>query len=311
MPVQDLPMIQAGWGVKTPFGMLMPPGGKVAAYVRSTGAQDGDDVTIGANLVQTLAAGLARCRAGMHDTVFVLPGHTEAVTTGDLANLKAGTRVIGVGHGSTKPVFNWGATSSQWAVSVANVTFSGLKLNVAGAVVVKGIYVTGANVCFEDCEIVQASGASNKATILLEVDTGADGFKFQRNWVYGTATHNSTDVILITAAVSQCVIEYNVMTCSATAAKGLIHYVGASLNNLCRFNDLENSHTASTACIAADATASTGLICYNNCSTQVGTGTAPAACGIVLTANCLMRCFQNMSCPTAALSGILSPAADS
>lgn len=307
----ELPMIQAGWGLKTPFGILMPPGGKVAAYVRSTGAQDGDDVTIGANLVTTLAAGLARCRSGKYDTVFVLPGHSEAVTTGDLSAMVAGTRVIGVGDGATKPIFTWGATTSQWAIAVNDCTFAGLKLVVSGAVVVKGIYVTGANTKLLNNEIVQASGASLKATILLELDTGADNFLFADNWVYGTATHNSTDVILVTAAVSQCRIIRNVMTCSATAAKGLIHYVGASLNNYCALNDLENTHTASTACIAADAAASTGMLCNNNCSTQVGTGTAPAACGVVLTANCLMRAFNNMSCPTAALSGILSPAADS
>jgi len=292
----------------TGVGTFIQAGCRIVAYVRSTGSQPGDDITIGNNLVLTLAAGLARCsRAG--DTVLVLPGHTENVTT--TPTFPAGCRVVGVRAGTSTPTFTWSATSSQWAISTANVLITGLKLVIAGAVVVKGIYVTGANCAIIDNEIVQATGASLKATILLETDTGADNFLFQGNWVYGTATHNSTDGILITAATSQNRIIGNTMTFSATATKGNIHFVGASLNNYVAWNDLENTHTSSTTCIAADATASTGLICYNNVSTQVGTGTAPASCGIILTANCLMRCFQNMSCPTAALSGILCPAADS
>lgn len=295
----------------TPAGVIssLPPGSRIAAYVRSTGAQSGDDITIGNNLVTTLAAGLARCRSGMGDVVFVLPGHAENVTT--TPTFVAGCRIIGTQLlGTSSPTFTWSGTASQWAIAAANVEISGLKLVISGAVVVKGIYVTGANVNINNCEIVQASGASNKATILLETDTGADNFKFVGNYVYGTATHNSTDVILITAATSQNYIVGNRMICSATAAKGLVHFVGASLNNYVAYNDLYNTHTSSTACIAADATASDGMICYNNCATAVGTGTAPDACGVVLTANCLMRAFQNFSCPTAAKSGALSPAAD-
>ena len=58
--------------VRTSFGSFVEPGGRVAAYVRSTGMQDGDDSYLATNLVTTLNAGLARCRAGLGDTVFVL-----------------------------------------------------------------------------------------------------------------------------------------------------------------------------------------------------------------------------------------------
>lgn len=311
--VSDVPRIAHGLGVRSPFGITLPPGGRVAAYVRSTGPRDGDDQGIGANLVTTLAAGLARCRAGMHDTVFVLPGHTEAVTTGGLSALVAGTRIIGIGEGSTKPVFNWGATTSQWAISVANVTVAGLKLNVAGAVVVKGIVVTGANVAFTDNEIVQASGASNKATILMETDTGADNFVFFGNYVYGTTGNNSDDVLHIKGATSQNRIVGNTMVCSSTATtKGLIHMAGASLNGVIADNVLYNTQTSSTACIYFADVASDGICVRNLMATTVGTGTAPAATGIILAGtNTLWRFNENYSTPTKNTSGLVAPAVDS
>lgn len=307
MPVTPPPSIPFFPAFTTAVGTFIQAGCRIVSYVRSTGAQSGDDITIGNNLDLTLAAGLAKCsRAG--DTVLVLPGHAENVTT--TPTFPAGCRVVGVPAGTSTPTFTWTATSSQWAISNANVLITGLKLVVAGAVVVKGIYVTGAYCSIVGNEIVQATGASNKATILLETDTGADNFLLADNWIYGTATHNSTNGILITAATSQTRIVRNVMEFSVTAANGNIHFVGASLNNYVADNDLANTHTSSSACILADATASTGLICRNNLSTLVGTGTAPAAAGIVLTANCLMRAFENFSCPTAALSGDIAPARD-
>src|SRR6478735_310820 len=105
----DLPQVSSGAGMKTPFGItLLPPGSRIAAYVRSTGAQAGDDPFTNANLVTTLAAGVARARAGLGDTVVVMPGHNESVTDATmLTGLVAGTRIVGFGRGGNMPVFRW------------------------------------------------------------------------------------------------------------------------------------------------------------------------------------------------------------
>lgn len=309
---RDLPLVQSGWGLKTPFGIILPPGGRIAAYVRSTGAQDGDDITIGNNLVTTLASGLARCRSNMHDTVVVLPGHAEAVTTLDLTNLVATTRVVGIGTGTTMPKFTFGATSSQWAISKANCVFYGIKMDFTANGVVKGIYVTGSDCRFEGCTFIVASGAAAKATIVMELDTGADRFQLWNNKFYGTATHNVTDGVLVTAALTDCEFVGNRMIFSATAGKGNIHFVGASLNNYVAGNELYNTHTSSTACIALDDAASDGIMCRNMVATAVGTGTAPAAAGIVLAGtNTLWRFFENYSTPTKNTSALVVPVVDS
>jgi hypothetical protein len=309
--VRDLPAIQSFPGFRTPWGIQLPPGGRVAAYLRSTGAQDGDDITIGNNLVTTLASALARVRSGMGDTIIVLPGHAENVTT--TPTWVAGTRLLGVRLGAATPTFTWSATDSQWAINVANVTIAGCKLAISGANgVVKGINVTGSDCTIVDNEIVLATGAALKATIGLELNTGADRFRLLLNKVYGTATHNVTNGFLVTAAVSDCEFTGNRMIASATATNGLINFVGASLNNLVMDNVIYNTHTSSTTCIAVADAASDGIAVRNLFGAKVGTGTAPAVTGIVFAgSNSLWTCDENYSTPTKNTSGLLTPAADS
>lgn len=307
--VAQFPMLYSGYGVKTPWGMLVPPGGRVAAYVRSTGPQDFDDAAIAPNLVLTLAAGLARVRAGLGDTVIVLPGHVETgVGTTMLTGLIAGTKIIGVGQGSAKPVFRWTATTDQWAIAVADVQISGLKLRLEGANgVVKAILVTGANLLFAGNEIQVASGAALKATIAFELGTGSDGAMLQGNWWYGTATHNVTDGVKVVSAVDRVRIWDEVMDFSATAANGNIHFTAAATKVSIARCILQNDHTSSTSCITVDAVAATGTISDCRVST-INNGTATAQ-GIILGAGCLVRAFESYSSDEPVKSGILTPVA--
>jgi hypothetical protein len=298
--------------MRTPWGITLPPGGRVAAYLRSTGAQSGDDITIGNNLVTTLAQALARVRSGAGDTIVALPGHAENVTT--TPTWVAGTRLIGVKCGTATPTFTWSATSSQWAINVANVTVTGCKLAVCGAVVVKGILVTGAGCTFLDNEIVQATGASLKATILMETDTGADNFTFASNYIYGTATHQSDDVLAIKGATVNNRLIGNVAICSSTAVtKGIFSIAGASLNGLIADNYLYNTHTASTVCVHFADVASDGLCVNNRFGCKLGSGGAgPAVTGVLITGSSSLYVFnENYSTPTKGTSGLVTPAVDS
>jgi hypothetical protein len=306
----NIPLMGAGYGIRTQFGIMLPPGGKVAAYVRSTGLQDGDDAAIVDKLVLTLAAGLARCRSGLGDTVVVLPGHSESVTDATMLNsMVAGTRVIGVGNGSAKPTFRWTATASQWAIAVADVLFCGLKLRLEGANgVVKAIVTTAANTTFFDNEIQVASGAALKATIALELGTGADGAFIASNWIYGTATHNVTDGIkVVGTAIDRVRIVGNIMDFSATAGNGNVHVTAAATKLVIGANVMQNDHTASTACVAVDNVAATGMI-YDNYFSTVNDGVA-AAQGVVFAGTATIRTFQNFSSDEPRKSGTLAPTA--
>lgn len=295
-------------GVDLGTVMVMPTGANVI-YVRSTGPQSADPPALTGKIVATLAAGIAQCRSGLYDTVVCLPGHSESVSTSTmLSSLVAGTRIVGVGRGGNMPAFRWTATGSQWAISVADVLISGLRLRLEGANgVVKAINVTGADFRMQACDVEVASGAALKATIAVEIGTGATRAEIIGNRFRGSATHNVTDGVLVAAAVDGVTITDNVMQFSATAANGNIRVGAVAATNLdISRNRLANSHTASTACIALGAAAMTG-ICSDNRMSTINDGTANAQ-GITVGAGCLVRFFENYSSDEAVKSGVITPA---
>jgi hypothetical protein len=311
----NLPFLGHGAGVSTDYGVLLPPGSRVAAYVRASAA-DYDDASIAKRRVTTLAAGLKQCRANKGDVVVVLPGHSESVTDNTmLTNLTAGTKVIGVGHGSDMPTFRWTNTAGSWLVDDANCIFTGLRLRMEGANgITKGIVVTAADCVLKGCDIEVASGATAKAAIGIEIGSAAHRCWILSNVVRGTATHNMTDCIKVVGATppSDVRICGNEMVASVTADNGLIHVTVAALGMRIVGNDLYNTHTSSTACIKLDDVAADGLVAYNTLATTVGTGTAPASAGIVLAGtSTLFRFFENYSTPTKNTSGIICPVVDS
>lgn len=296
-------------GVSTDFGTLLPPAGKIACYVRSTGAQSGEEEQLSSRILTTLSAALLEARDSLGDTIVVLPGHTENVTDATmLDNIAPGTRILGVGHGAHQPVFRWTNTAGSWTLDQADCIFSNLYLRLEGADgIVKALDVTGADNALIGCRMQWASGASNKATIACEVGAAAHRFKMLGCEVYGTATHNVTNGVLIDGAADAVKILGCIMTASATAANGLIH-VSAAATNLV-FGDLilHNSMTSSTSTICFDDVACTGM-CVRVASATENDGTASAQ-GITFGTAATIKCIECYDVDESQKSGILNPAA--
>jgi hypothetical protein len=74
MPVSntDPQGVYSDQGIRTQYGIILPPGARVAAYVRSTGVQSGDDAFLASNLSTTLAAGLAQTRSSLAQGLLAL-----------------------------------------------------------------------------------------------------------------------------------------------------------------------------------------------------------------------------------------------
>ena len=305
------PMIQAGFGIQTPYALVLPPGGRIAAFVRSTGQQNLDDPVIANDLVPTLAQGLARCRAGMNDTVVCLPGHSESVTDSTmLANMVAGTRVIGVGRGGNAPVFRWTNTAGSWLVDDADCVFQGLRLRMEGANgVVKAINVTAADCGIYGCDVETSSGAALKAAIGIEVGAGAHRFELCNNR-FRSSTDIVTDPVKVVAAVNNVHITDNVMCCAATAGTGIIHATAAVVDIMILRNYLCAIGAASVAAIGVDNVAATGQIAYNTISVLNTGAHVSATTGIFMGANVLIRCGQNFSANDPRVSGLLMPSVD-
>lgn len=312
--VPQLPTSTTGYGYRTPFGVTLPPGSQVAAFLRSTGPQSNDDPAISPNLVTTLASALQRVRTGLGDTIFVLPGHSESVVDNTMmTNLLPGTRIVGIGTGSNQPTFRWTATGSQWILNKADVYICGLRLRLEGANgVVVAIDATAADNILADCDIEVASGAANLATVAIRLSAGSTRFVLAGNVIRGV-TGAVTDGVLVNAAVDGVRIQDNDMYFPGNATQGNVRVAAAatSLRILRNFMYNQTSGATTTTNIAVANVAAEGLIAYNSLGCAGDGSVAPASTGIVLAgANSLVRCIQNFSTPTKNTSGALAPAVD-
>lgn len=321
MPLNHfLPAVGASTtGFRTPFGTWLQPGARVAAYVGPQSESTDAYVSSGL-LVATLAAGLARCRAGKGDIVYVLPGHTETVsTTTMLDNLVSGTRIIGCAPMNTTlvPTFTWAGTTTTaiWALNDANVELSGLRLNFNGADSMDTpVIVTAAGVTIRDCVILTGSSTTLDSDVGITVSTGADFCSIENNYFYSLSTAVNTNAVLVSAAVDSFKFKNNTMFVPATSTNGILQVGAAAVvcTNLEIANNVIVNTSTGSACIGFTDVAHTG-VCYNNYS-GLTANTAPTTTGIVLagTTNILVQFFENKTNDGEAkgTSGILSPAAN-
>jgi hypothetical protein len=266
------PFFQAFDAIGTPDGTWIKPGGRVAAYVRSTGALEGDDLFASSGgLVSTIAAGVARCRSGQNDIVYVLPGHTETVTT-TLFTPVAGAQIIGCGQprAANAPNVTLSATAATIALSAANMTIAGLNINSATAAVTGAVVVTGAGVTLANnffsftgalaanvaIQITGAATCSLVNNVIVASTTGAivgvtgaasSNFLIQRNLIR-QLTSGSYITVANTAGISGDIADNYCKSVGATpaAGAGIVISISTTVSNTNNFTQA-NAVTAPTA----------------------------------------------------------------
>jgi hypothetical protein len=254
--VTRLPFADFQAGNASERGIYVSPGSRIILLCNSTG-RTGDDPAVTAKFYGgtqgTLAGALALCRANMGDTVLVLPGHSENVSSTALSALVAGTRVIGVSTGgpnqSTAPTFTWNATGSTWAIAVANCEFSGLRLLMDGANgVVAPINITAAGTRLVGNYMRWSSSAALLATTAITVGSTATDTVIVGNQIVGAAAGVCTDGIKLIGATTpdNTIIARNIMHAACTAANGLINVTVAAINLFIDGNMIENVTASSS-----------------------------------------------------------------
>lgn len=298
--------------LRTPHGVILPPSSRVACYLRSSGVVDGDPPEIANNLVTTLASALTYVRSGRGDSIIALPGHTENISSTALSGIVAGTRLIGIGHGTLKPTFTANAAGSTLAVNVANVIFDNLKFVAGANGITKLINVTGSDFLMHGCELNVAAATNEHTLIAVELGTGSSRAKIVNNKFYGIVGEPITDGILVAGVITDFEITHNRMQfASVVAATASLIRVGAvaALRGLIARNVLYNTVAASDNCIVLADAASQG-ICHDNYCTVL-TNDTPATLGISIGATTLWGFYNNQCTTNVSVSGALSPAADS
>jgi hypothetical protein len=248
----DLPLYPQGRGIKTDFGMLNPPGGRVVAYVHSSGAAGVRDSRLAKMVYTTLNAALALCESGKGDTVFVLPGHAENISSADqMSNLVAGTKIIGLGEGSQMPTFTWTAATATFLLDVANVVLEGLRLNVSPdsgtTTVAAPITVSAAGCAIRNCVWRTSVDANSLSTIPLTTTAAADDFEFSGNYMLGAVAGVQTTGIQFVGADRLRFFNNFISLATSGVAVGVVRFLTtASLDILMLKNVLKNSLAAST-----------------------------------------------------------------
>lgn len=119
--------------------------------------------------VATLDYAMSLCTANKHDIIYVMPGHSEALTTQVSADI-AGVRIVGLGSGLDRPEFTLGANGMDGIdVSADGVTIENLYFNEAT------VSASAANINID---------AANCTVRRVHMDMGAndrDGFTITAN----------------------------------------------------------------------------------------------------------------------------------
>jgi hypothetical protein len=262
---QQLRLSDMGSGLRTEFGTLLGPGARVAAYVRSTGIQSGDDQDIRRWILPTLNQALARCRSGMGDIVYVLPGHVESISSANqMSSLVAGTRIIGLGTSTDRPTFTWTAATATFLLNVANVTIQNCILNLdsgtGGVTIAAPITISAAGCKLIGNQIRMGTDASNNVTIGITTTAPADDLLIAGNYIYSATAAEATTLIQFVGADRLQFVNNVVVGATSSAGVGVIRFLTTASTNIlvdqCRIQNNKASSTAAVTGIAGN----TGLV---------------------------------------------------
>lgn len=262
--------------------VVVTPTGGLNHFVRSTGALDYDPPALTGRIISSLNTAMSYCRSGAGDTIFVLPGHVETISTAAFfANLVAGTRIVGLGDEQNRPALTWSATASTWLLNKANVVLENLRLllapNAGSVTVTAPITVSAAGVTIRRCYIEVGTTAARACTTAINVAAGADDFRFLGNKVWGATAAIPTDVLLVNAAVNRPVISGNdiQVATSATGEGPITFKTAAAVDIEVTGNNIVHKLASSTVGILGIA-GLTGVFKNNMIGIQAATGAATA-----------------------------------
>ncbi len=289
------------------LGALLTPNERIVAFVDSNGTDlVGYTDFVNDNLVKTLAEALPRVNAE-GDTVVCMMGHAENVVDGTmLANLVAGTRIIGMGSPdqSNAPTFTWNAVGSIWTAAVADVVIRGLRLEMNGADdITQGLNITGDGFSLLDSYVQCGTGAAND--VLAAVGGTGDDTLVQGNEFISTGG-TSTDIFVSGGSDGLRVVGNRFDTSSDVAGNGQLNLTVLSTNVYLGYNVLNNRVAAGLTCMDFNDVASTGL-CEHNIMSVLNAGGVASAQGITALTGVLVRFNENYCSDEPGRSGILSP----
>ena len=257
------------------------PSGKVFFVLSSSNARFGDlqnefpaDKDGVVRVHATIDAAIGSCVASRGDVIYVMPGHTENITSAtSLVCDVAGVTIRGLGEGALRPTLTWTtSTAATIPVSAANVTIDNMILDMTGVdAVVAGITPTATNFTLSNSYVINAT-ATNQAVLCILTTAAAGRMKLLNNEFLGTTDAGTAAAVRIVGG-NEHVIKGNRFYGAYTTSLGAIdNATTACLRVTIADNVIENATAISTKAMVFQA-GSTGSITGNRM--QILSGTAP------------------------------------
>ena len=258
------------------------PGGSNVHYVRSTGAADYDPPELAGRIHTTVNSALGQCRSGAGDTVVVLEGHTENLSTADSwSSLVAGTTIIGRGRGANRPTFTFSAAASTVLLDVANVTVANCRFLAAGPsgstalTVTAPFTVSAAGVAFVGNYCQVGIDGDQLCTAFFTTTANADDLLISGNHIDGAAAAEMTTCFKFVGADRLTFTGNRVRGAVATDTDGLLQFATtASTDVLISDNLIHANGSGNKTCIQMSANlANTGWLVRNFCRNMTDANT--------------------------------------
>ena len=256
----------------------------------------------------TIDYAIGQCVDGREDTIVVLPGHIETITTAAGVALDViGVTLVGLGKGDDQAQILFDAAAATVAVTAANVTISNINMKAGIADVVTAVTTTAKGTSLDGVLFDDTVAAEN---FLIPISqTGADNTSDGLSVVgcrWFSVDALSTEFISLANIVQGLVVDSNVVIHEGTLTAQLVKGVtGAAITQgQITNNYLSHKMTALELLIDID-TAGSGIIAGNRVRHADVTTTHDLGLDAIG-----MGLFDNLSTSTDAVSGFILPVID-
>lgn len=251
-------------------GFTPDPSSQIAAFVRSSGPDEGDGRFIRSRMVTTLNAGLSKCRSGKGDVVVVMSDHAENISSADqMSNLVAGTRIVGLGRGNLRPTFTWTAATATFLIDVANVTIENCIFEMAGngtdnVTVAAPMTISAAGFTMEHCRARVSIDANKKSTIAFTTTAAADDMSVRSCTVTGATAGEVTTCFRLVGADRFRMEECYVDAATSSTTVGVLQFLTTASTQVYVWNCCFANRKAASVHAATGMAGATG--CFVDCN---------------------------------------------
>ena len=285
----------------------IPPSDGNYYFVDSIAGSNSNDGLTPQTAFATVKYAITQTTVSNGDVIVMVPYHVETISVAGGWTPLAGTAIVGLGWGSSRPLIKFSATTSTIACSAANLYFSNFVTQASVSEVVSCFAVSAADVVINAVDYVEH--ASNYTCISWLVSTAAANRLVVTNCKHTTTTAPAGTAawMSIVGGDSLSIIGNNILIQKPNnAAACVLGVITTATTNICVENNIFGSLTSGTALIACSLySGSTGVVSDNR---GVNIGKTAIAGGFALAS---AVGFANYTAHTANKSGLLDPVVDS